>query len=155
MAIETKKHHPVGESVGAASGAAAGMATGAVVGGPVGAVVGAAVGAVAGGMAGHGVAAAFDPEVEDRYWRDNYSTRPYVASGSTYDDYRDAYRYGGESAASRTYRTFDEAETSLEAGWDQARAKSRLAWRDAREAVRDGWHRVERALPGDADGDGR
>lgn len=152
--IKKEEHHPVGESVGAAGGAVTGMAIGASVGGPAGAVVGAAVGAVAGGVAGHGVAAAIDPAVEDEYWRENYRTRPYVKPGSSYADYRDAYRYGWESRATRT-GAFDEVADDLELGWEKAKANSRLAWRDAKQAVRDGWHHVERALPGDADGDGR
>lgn len=149
------KDHPVGETVGAAGGAVTGMTVGAAVGGPVGAVVGAAVGAVAGGVAGHGVAAAIDPAAEDLYWRENYSTRPYVTRGAQYTDYQDAYRYGWESAGRGVARTFDHAEDVLERGWDSARTNSRLAWSEAKEAVRDGWHRVERAIPGDADGDGR
>jgi hypothetical protein len=32
---------------------------------------------------------------------------------------------------------------------------TRLAWNPARGPVRDGWHHIERALPGDADADGR
>lgn len=147
------KNHPVGETVGTAGGAVAGMAVGAAIGGPVGAVVGAAIGAVTGGVAGHGVAAAFDPEVENSYWQENYSSRPYVRSGAPYSDYQDAYRYGGESAG--RYASFDEAESDLERNWDKAKNHSNLGWNDAKHAVRDGWHRVERAMPGDADGDGR
>jgi hypothetical protein len=30
-----------------------------------------------------------------------------------------------------------------------------MAWNDAKGAVQDGWHYVERAVPGDADRDGR
>lgn len=155
MANDVKKDHSVGEGVGAAGGAIGGMTVGAAVGGPVGAVVGAAVGAVAGGMAGHGVAAAFDPEVEDAYWRENYRTRPYVKTGADYDQYRAAYRYGGESRAKHQGTTWDAATPTLEKGWDSAKANSRLGWGEAKDAVRDGWHRVERAMPGDADGDGR
>jgi phage tail tape-measure protein len=151
---DVHKDHSVAEGVGAAGGAVAGLTAGAAVGGPVGAVVGAAVGAVAGGLAGHGVAEAFDPEVEDAYWRDNYMSRPYVKPGTAYDDYRDAYLYGGSTRA-RVTQTWDEVENDLERGWDTAKVKSNLAWNDAKHAVRDGWHRVERALPGDADGDGR
>lgn len=154
MAIENK-NHPVGETVGAAGGAVTGMSVGAAVGGPIGAVVGAAVGAVAGGAVGHGVAAAIDPVAEDTYWRDSYTTRPYVRAGAPYSDYQDAYRYGWETAGARTYDSFDAAEASLERGWDKARRTSNLAWNEAKDAVRDGWHRVERAMPGDADGDGR
>ena len=148
------KDHSVAEGVGAAGGAVTGLATGAAVGGPIGAVVGAAIGAVAGGLAGHGVAAAFDPAVEDAYWRDNYASRPYVKPGSSYDDYGDAYLYGGSSRAN-TQSTWDDTEHDLERGWDTAKNKSSLGWNDARNAVRDGWHRVERAMPGDADGAGR
>ena len=85
---------------GAAGGVAGGMAAGAAIGGmtgPVGAVVGAVAGAAVGAMAGRGVAKAADPDVEETYWRDNYTGRPYVASGQTYDDYGPAYRYGAEA----------------------------------------------------------
>ena len=151
---DTNKDRSVGQGVGAAGGAATGAAVGASVGGPVGAIAGAAIGAVAGAAAGHGVAAAIDPDVEDAYWQDNYSTRPYVKPGSSYDDYRPAYRYGWESRANAT-SAWDDTTDDLERGWDKAKGTSRLAWSDAKEAVRDGWHRVERALPGDADNDGR
>ena len=33
-------------------------------------------------------------------------------------------------------------------------ARGAGAWEKAKQATRDAWHRVERALPGDADGDG-
>ncbi len=153
MANDTK-NHPVGETVGTAGGAVAGLAVGAAVGGPIGAVVGAAVGAVTGGVAGHGVAAAFDPAVEDVYWQQNYASRPYVKPGTPYADYQDAYRYGGESMGVG-HATFDAAAPDLERNWDKARKNSRLGWGEAKDAVRDGWHRVEKAIPGDADGDGR
>jgi hypothetical protein len=154
MANDTTKNHPVGEGVGAAGGAVAGMATGAAVGGPMGAVVGAAVGAVAGGVAGHGVAAAIDPTVEDVYWQQHYASRPYVRDGAPYTDYREAYRFGWESAGAG-YSSFEAAEPDLATKWRDTRGASRLDWDDARHAVRDSWHRVERAIPGDADGDGR
>ena len=89
-----------------------------------------------------------------RYWQVNYRSRPYVTPGADYSTYRDAYRYGWESRANRT-GTWDDAQNDLESNWNKARATSKLGWLDAKEAVRDGWHRVERAMPGDADGDGR
>lgn len=151
---DDKKNRPIAEGTGAAGGTVAGMAAGAAIAGPVGAVIGAAIGAVAGGAAGHGIAAAMDPKVEDDYWRSNYQTRPYVKDGAGYDEYRDAYRYGGESSA-RVKGNFDDAADDLEAGWDSAKSQSRLGWSEAKDAVRDGWHRVERAVPGDSDRDGR
>ena len=147
--------HPVGTGVGAGGGGAAGAAIGTVLGGPVGAIVGAAVGAIAGGLAGKGVAEMIDPTAEDAYWRDNYTTRPYVDANSSYDDYAPAYRYGWESRGRDSGRTFEEAENDLSAGWDNIKGSSRLGWDRARNAVKDSWHKVERTLPGDADGDGR
>jgi len=91
----------------------------------------------------------------DRYWGENYSSRPYYQSGRSYDDYRPAYNYGWDSAHRHQGRTWDQAENDLEHGWEQAKGKSQLAWSDAKHAARDAWHRVERAMPGDADRDGR
>lgn len=147
---------------GAAGGVAGGAAAGAAVGGmtgPVGAAVGAAAGAVAGAVAGKGIAKAVDPGAEDRYWRDNYSSRPYIASGSTYDDYGPAYRYGVDAYSRNPERRFDELEPDLGRDWDRSRGRSSLEWDRARHASRDAWDRVsnaaERAIPGDSDRDGR
>jgi hypothetical protein len=146
--------HPVGVGVGATGGAAAGAAIGSL-GGPVGTAVGAAIGGVAGGLAGKGAAEAINPTVEDAYWRDTYPSRPYADKTAGYDTYEPAYRYGWESAATRPGRSFDEVESDLERGWDKAKGKSELGWDKAKHATRDAWHRVERALPGDFDKDGR
>ena len=111
--------HPVGTGVGAAVGGIAGAAaTGAVAGstvGPIGTVVGAVAGAVVGGLAGKGIAGLIDPVAEDNYWRDAYSSRPYVSSGATYDDYGPAYRYGIDSYQRYEGRPFDEVFVEVEA----------------------------------------
>lgn len=144
-----------GVAGGVAGGAAAGAAVGGMTG-PVGAVVGAAAGAVIGAMAGNG-AAKVDPALEDSYWRDNYASRPY-ASGASYDDYGPAYGYGVNSYSRYPGRTFDDVESDLARDWQTARGRSSLDWERARPASRDAWQRlsdrVERAVPGDSDGDG-
>ncbi|HSI52367.1 MAG TPA: glycine zipper domain-containing protein, partial [Ramlibacter sp.] len=103
-----------GVAGGVAGGAAAGAAAGGMTG-PVGAAVGAAVGAVVGAMAGRNMKV--DPVAEDTYWRDNYSTRPYVTSGSSYDDYAPAYRYGADSYSRYPGRSFDDVESDLSRDW--------------------------------------
>lgn len=145
---------------GAAGGVAGGAAAGAAIGGmtgPVGALVGAAVGVVAGALAGKTVAA--DPAAEDAYWRDNYSSRPYVGGGSTYDDYGPAYGYGVNAYSRNPDRKFEEVEPELSRDWGKARGSSSLEWEHAKHASRDAWNRlsdkVERAVPGDSDRDGR
>ena len=158
--------HPVGTGLGAAAGGlAGGVAAGAVAGavtgtviGPVGTVIGAVVGAVAGGLAGKGVAEMVDPTVEDAYWRENYSSRPYVAGGN-YDDYGPAYRYGVDGYGQYQGRTFEQAEPELMRDWQRAKGSSKLTWENAKHATRDSWQRVsdavERAVPGDSDHDGK
>jgi hypothetical protein len=164
--LTTDKDHPAakggvgavvgGVTGGIAGGAAAGAAAGGMTG-PVGAVVGAAIGAVVGAVAGRSMK--HDPVVEDAYWRDNYSSRPYVTQGSSYDEYAPAYKYGADSYAKYPDRSFDDVEPDLSRDWGTARGKSSLEWERAKHASRDAWHRVsnaaERAIPGDSDGDGR
>jgi hypothetical protein len=157
---------PVAKGVGAAvGGATGGVAGGAVAGamaggmtGPVGAAVGAVAGAVVGALAGKGISKAVDPAEEDRYWRDNYSNRPYIQSDSSYDDYAPAYRYGVESYTRYPDRSFDDLETDLGRDWNASRGNSQLEWEHAKHASRDAWQRVsdtsERAIPGDSDKDG-
>jgi len=145
--------HPVGVGVGTAAGAAAGGAMGAV-GGPVGAAVGAVVGGIAGGLAGKAGGEAVNPTVEDTYWRENHSRADYYDTQRTYDeDYAPAYRLGWEGP--QRYGTdFDTSENAMRADWEERKGKSRLDWEHAKHAARDAWHKVERKLPGDADGDG-
>ena len=146
--------HPVGTGLGAAGGGAAGAAIGAVAG-PAGAIAGAVIGAVAGGLAGKGVAEGINPTVEETYWRDQYSREPYYTAGRSYDDYSPAYRVGYEGRGKYDGRSFDEVEADLRRSYEASRGQSRLEWNDAKAATRAAWHRVERALPGDADRDGR
>lgn len=148
--------HPVGVGVGAAAGGATGAAIG-MAGGPVGAAVGAAIGAVAGGLAGKGVAEAVDPTAEEAYWRDRYQSEPYYESDLTYDDYAPAYRtgYTGYSTYGLGGRDFESAQADLQQDYEKNRGASRLDWGKAQNASRAAWDRVERALPGDADRDGK
>ncbi len=62
---------------------------------------------------------------------------------------------GAPESRAQSTSTWDTSASDIEQGWDKAKGKSGMAWQDAKEAVRDGWNRVEEAMPGDADGDGR
>ena len=147
--------HPVGVGIGAAvGGAAAGAAAGALAG-PIGTVAGAVIGGVAGGYAGKAIEESIDPTAEDAYWKANYASRPYVEKGTNYDTYKPAYQYGWESRARHAGRQFDAVEPDLEKDWRAKKGQSNLGWEKAKLAARDAWDHVERALPGDADGDGK
>src|SRR5258705_156305 len=59
---------------------------------------------------------------EDRWWRNNYETRPY-ATGRTYDELRPAYRYGYESGRHHMGRTWKDVQSDLRTGWDKFEEK--------------------------------
>jgi hypothetical protein len=118
-------------------------------------VAGAVIGGVAGGLAGKGVAESIDPTAEEAYWEANFQTRPYYSEGTSFEEYRPAYRYGIDARRRGAAQTFDEAETGLARDWEKSRGTSKLGWEKAKVATRDAWDRLERAMPGDADGDGR
>jgi hypothetical protein len=113
-----------------------------------------AAGAVAGGLAGKAAAEAVNPAVEDAYWRENFGNRSYAA-GERYERWRPAFQYGWQSYGKYRGRKFDEVEPELRRDWDQTDGARDLTWERARSASRDAWNRVERAIPGDADEDGR
>lgn len=149
-----KKDHSIGEGTGAASGAIAGAAVGAL-GGPAGMAIGAAVGAIAGAKAGGAVAEMVNPTTYQDHFQQTYASAPYYRSDKAWSDYSPAYQYGYDNYRTHAGQPFESVENDLERGWQNAKAESRLAWAEARDAVRDGWHYIERAMPGDADGDGR
>jgi hypothetical protein len=94
-------------------------------------------------------------EEEDRYWREHHGNQHYANPASNYEEYQPAYQYGTDAAHRYQGRAWDDVQGDLERGWDRARGGSSLAWANVKDAVRAAWDRVERALPGDADHDGR
>ena len=95
-------------------------------------------------------------EDTDKHFSGQYDKAEYYSADYGYEDYQSAYRYGTQQRAASAGGNWDaDTESRLEANWDKSRGNSRLAWEDAKGAVKDAWHRVERAMPGDADRDGR
>jgi len=143
--------HPVGVAGGGTGGALAGAAVGAAVGGPVGAVVGGAIGAVTGGAVGKTAAEAVNPTEEDRYWRENFKSRPYFKSGNDFDYYQPGYKYGYDTASRPEYqgRSFQDVENDLGRNWSKIRGTSKAEWNDMKAATRDSFERVQnRMSPG-------
>jgi hypothetical protein len=116
--------------------------------------IGSGTGAI-GAKAGDSIAEAVNPTEYTNYFETNYKSVPYYQSGRDWSDYQPAYQYGYDTYGQYRGQKFEDVESSLERDWDSSRARSRLAWNEARDAVRDGWHHIERAMPGDADRDGR
>lgn len=85
-------------------------------------------------------------DLEEKYWFDNFTSRPYVTAGpDSWDRFRPAYRYGYESAQHHVGRSWDEAENDLRSGWERYEHRPKdehSTWDHVKEAVRDAWHRV-------------
>ena len=145
--------HNLSTGVGAGGGATIGASVGAV-GGPIGMAAGAAIGALAGGAAGHFAGRAVNPDEESAYWRGNYQSASYYSPGYTYDDYGPAYELGFNGRGTHQ-GSFDTVENDLADQWEQTKGRSRLNWQQAKSATRAAWDKVERAIPGDSDRDGR
>ena len=96
-------------------------------------------------------------ENTDSSWRDQYKTRDYFDKNLDFErDYRPAYRYGTYLKHQNANRTWDTtSENEFSRGWDRVKGDSRLTWDRAKLAAKDAWHGVEKAIPGDADKDGR
>ena len=154
---DDKSGHPVGVGVGAVGTGAAAGAAGGLIAGPVGAVVGAVAGAVVGGLAGKAAAESINPTIEAKYWRENYSSRPYAHSVMGYEEYAPAYQYGWENfkQTDGPDSTFETIEAEMGRGWDKAKGMSKLVWNDAKDASRDAWNRVQTAVHGEGKHSGR
>jgi hypothetical protein len=83
-----------------------------------------------------------DWTTEDAYWRQNYSSRPYVRADRGYEYYQPGYRYGFESARRFRGRDWNEVESDLRTGWDRFEYRAQSTWENVKDAVRDAWDRV-------------
>jgi hypothetical protein len=132
--------HPIETGIGAlAAGAAIGLAVSAVAG-PVAVAVGAAAGAVAGGYAGKGVGELIDPTTEDNWLRDNFKSRPYVEDGDSYEDFNQAFRYGGLAESKYGDAGIDLMDEQLQRDWEAAE-ENEMPWAKARGAIKDAYDR--------------
>ncbi|KFL37235.1 hypothetical protein [Arenimonas donghaensis] len=96
-----------------------------------------------------------DASEQERYWRGQYEREPYFEKDYGYDDYGPAYKVGWDARARAGNRSFEDAEADMRRSWEETKGKSRLAWEKAKGAAKAAWNRVERAMPGDADNDGK
>ena len=96
-----------------------------------------------------------DPSTKNTYWKTQYNAESYYEPGRKFEDYEGAYRTGYEGYGRYGDRGFDKAENELKSEYEKLKGNSELAWDRAKNAVKAAWHRAERAMPGDADNDGR
>ena len=98
-----------------------------------------------------------DKTAENKYWQNQFRNESYYEAGKKFEDYEPAYRTAieGYDRYSDTAPTFDAAEQSLRADYEKFKGQTELGWDKAKHATRAAWDRVERAIPGDADRDGK
>ena len=99
---------------------------------------------------------AIDKAAENKYWQNQFRNESYYETGKTFQDYEPAYRTAieGYDRYRDTAPTFDAAESALKSDYERLQARTELGWDKARNAMKAAWHRLEEAMPGDADRDG-
>ena len=98
-----------------------------------------------------------DKMAENKYWQNQFRNENYYEAGRNFEDYEPAYRTAieGYDRYRDTAPTYDLAEKSLKSDYESLKGETRLGWDKAKGAVQAAWHRLEEAMPGDADRDGR
>ena len=79
---------------------------------------------------------------EEKYWRDNWNSRPYASADRGFEQYRPGYRYGFESAHRHRGRDWNDVEGDLRNDWDRYEHRGQSTWEHVKDAVRDAWDRV-------------
>ena len=102
-----------------------------------------------------GIQQQINPATENNYWKTQYENESYYQAGDKFDEYEGAYRTGYEGYGRYGDKGFDQSESELKGDYERAKGASQIGWDKARHAVKAAWHRVENAMPGDADRDGR
>lgn len=85
-----------------------------------------------------------DRNAEDRYWRDNFSSRPYYERGEDFSTYRPAYQYGADMYERNQGRDFGALnENELRQGWENRYGSTTgMDWNEARGPVMDSYNRL-------------
>jgi hypothetical protein len=79
---------------------------------------------------------------EERYWRSNFSSRPYVQRDRGFEFYQPGYRYGFESATRYRGKEWKDIEPDLRSGWERYEHRGQSKWEHVKDAVKDAWDRM-------------
>ena len=84
----------------------------------------------------------FNPIVENNYWSENWSQRPYAKADLGYSYYQPAYQFGWESRMRYTGHDWEDVQGNLMREWEARRGDSKSTWEEIKDAVKDAWDRV-------------
>ena len=79
---------------------------------------------------------------EERYWCDNWRTRPYAAADLGFEYYQPGYRYGFEASRTHRGKQWEDIRSHLQSGWERYEHRGDSEWERVEEAVYDGWCRA-------------
>ena len=85
---------------------------------------------------------------EEKYWQENWRTRPYAAADLGFDYYKPAYQYGYEASRQYRGRSWNDVEGDLRREWEDYKYRGKTTWDRARDAVRDAWNRATSNVDG-------
>jgi len=80
--------------------------------------------------------------VENAYWQQNFSSRPYYQVGANYNTYQPAYQYGVNAYSQYNGQPYSAVQTQLQNNWNSARGNSNLTWAQAQKATQDAYERI-------------
>ena len=83
-----------------------------------------------------------DWTTEEAYWRNNYTTRPYIGTNQDFAYWSPGYRYGYDSAMKYPGKTWNDVEADLRSAWDRVEYRGQRTWEQIKDAVRDAWDHV-------------
>ncbi len=87
---------------------------------------------------------------ENKYWRDNFVSRPYYKNNMDYSQYEPAYRYGTDLYAKYPNKRYDELDQkTLRSDWERMNGAD-LSWDRANLAARDAYEHMYRYRTSDA-----
>lgn len=105
------------------------------------------------------ISASTKPQAGSQYdsdhWQKQFSKEPYFESGRKFEDYEPAYKLGADARQKHDGKRFEQAEPEIKQQWESLKTNAHIGWEKAKLAARASWDRAERAMPGDADKDGR
>ena len=95
-----------------------------------------------GGVAGNALRG--DWELDQAWWRENFTNRPYVSADRRYEDYEPGYRFAYQSQSRYRGQKWNDVEPRLAQDWKHYEGRGESTWDHVKDSVRDAWERITR-----------
>jgi len=85
-----------------------------------------------------------DWNLDQAWWRENFSDRPYVSADRRFEDYEPGYRFAYQSQTRYKGRKWNEVEPHLQQDWKHYEGRGESHWDHVKDSVRDAWDSINR-----------